>query len=333
MGRRIRSSHEGDAVTAAPLLEVDRLGVRFGSVTAVSSVSFTVKAGEVFGVVGESGAGKSATAKAIIGLLPSTAKVRGSVRYAGEELVGADRATLRRIRGGGIGYVFQDALTALDPVRRVGDQLVEAVPSRREIGRKAAADLAENLLAEVQIKDPARCMQSYPHQLSGGMRQRVVIAAALIADPELIIADEVTSALDVTVQRRVLELLLNVCADRGAAVMMITHDLGVVAQTCDRVAVLYGGIVAEQADVFELFDAPRHPYTQALMASMPHIGDDSPFVPIPGSAIQVVGELAACPFAPRCTHTTDDCRRGLPDINTEGSRAVRCVHPLVEAVS
>lgn len=315
-------------MTDPTLLTVDQLGVRFGAVTAVSSVSFTVRAGEVFGVVGESGAGKSATAKAIIGLLPATAQVTGSVRYAGEELVGASQAQLHRVRGGGIGYVFQDALTALDPVRRIGDQLVEAVPDRRAIGKRAAYERATALLAEVQIKQPQRCMQAFPHQLSGGMRQRVVIAAALIADPALIIADEVTSALDVTVQQRVLELLLEVCAERRAAVIMITHDLGVVAQTCDRVAVLYGGIVAEQAGVFELFDAPRHPYTKALMGSMPHIGVDGPFVPIPGSSIQVVGALRMCPFAPRCAFATDACRTAVPPSYADGAREFRCVHPL-----
>ncbi len=312
-----------------PLLEVNDLSVRFGSVAAVSSVSFTVRSGEVFGVVGESGAGKSATAKAIIGLLPQSARVEGSVRFRGEEIRGASDATLRKVRGAGIGYVFQDALTALDPVRKIGVQLIESLQIHKDVSRKEAAKVAEDLLGEVQIKDPARCMSSFPHQLSGGMRQRVVIAAALIADPALIIADEVTSALDVTVQRRVLDLLLKVCADRGAAVIMITHDLGVVAQTCDRVAVLYGGIVAEEADVFDLFDAPRHPYTKALLQSMPRIGEDVPFVPIPGSAIQVVGKLHSCPFAGRCSYATQECLVDVPPVTTEeDGRQYRCVHAL-----
>lgn len=311
-----------------PVLEVDDLGVRFGPVTAVSSVSFSVRPGEVFGVVGESGAGKSATAKAIIGLMPKTATVTGSVRFKGQELVGASQATLRRVRGDGIGYVFQDALTALDPVRRVGDQLVEALRVHKDVSEKEAAEVAESLLAEVQIKQPARCMKAYPHQLSGGMRQRAVIASALISDPEIIIADEVTSALDVTVQRRVLDLLLQVCADRGAAVIMITHDLGVVAQTCDRVAVLYGGIVAEQAEVHDLFEAPAHPYTAALLASMPRIGEDIPFAPIPGSAIQVVGTLRHCPFADRCSFVTEECRTAVPPVEGTEERHVRCFHPL-----
>ena len=318
----------GDNVEVAPLLEVEDLAVRFGAVSAVSSVSFSVNKGEVFGVVGESGAGKSATAKGIVGLLPPTAKVSGSVKFRGDELVGASNARLRRVRGDGIGYVFQDALTALDPVRTVGAQLVEALRIHRPVTRKVALKTAEELLEEVRIADPARALQAYPHQLSGGMRQRVVIAAALIADPELIIADEVTSALDVTVQRKVLDLLLRVCADRGTGVIMITHDLGVVAQTCDRVAVFYGGIVAEQSDVYALFEQPSHPYTAALLRSLPRMGDTGPFVPIPGSSIQVRGELTSCPFAPRCGAVTDQCREELPGITRLGDHHVRCFHPL-----
>jgi oligopeptide/dipeptide ABC transporter ATP-binding protein len=315
-------------MTSAPLIEVEDLSVRFGPVTAVSSVTFSVAKGEVFGVVGESGAGKSATARGIIGLLPPTARMGGSVRFKGEELVGAPRSRLRQIRGSEIGYVFQDALTALDPVRTVGDQLVEALQIHRPVSKQVALKTAEDLLGEVRIADPPRTLKSYPHQLSGGMRQRAVIAAALIADPELIIADELTSALDVTVQKRVLELLLGVCADRGAGVILITHDLGVVAQTCDRVAVLYGGVVAEQTDVFSLFDRPMHPYTQALLQSMPRMGDDSPFRPIPGSSIQIVGDLTWCPFSDRCDHVVDECRRKLPDVRDLDGHAVRCVRPI-----
>jgi len=315
-------------LSSEPLLSVVDLGVRFGPVTAVSSVSFDVMPGEVFGVVGESGAGKSATAKGIIGLLPPNASMSGSVKFKGEELIGAPKSRLRKIRGNEIGYVFQDALTALDPVRTVGAQLVEALQIHRDVTKEVALKSAEDLLDEVRIADPARTLKAYPHQLSGGMRQRVVIAAALICDPELIIADELTSALDVTVQRKVLELLLKVCTDRGAGVILITHDLGVVAQTCDRVAVLYGGVVAEKADVFSLFDDPRHPYTQALLHSMPKMGDKAPFVPIPGSSIQIVGDLTWCPFADRCNYVTDECREALPPEESAGDRTYRCVHPL-----
>lgn len=310
------------------LLEVENLSVRYGPVAAVSSVSFKVAKGEVFGVVGESGAGKSAAVRGIIGLLPSLATRSGSVRFKGEDLLQVSNARLRQIRGGEIGYVFQDALTALDPVRTVGAQLVEALKPHRKVSTKEALEIAEDLLDELQIADPARTLRSYPHQLSGGMRQRVVIAAALIADPELIIADELTSALDVTVQRKVLDLLLGVCSARGAGVIMITHDLGVVAQTCDRVAVLYGGVVAEQADVFSLFDRPRHPYTRALLQSMPRIGDKAPFVPIPGSAIVILGKLRSCPFAQRCSFVEEDCRAELPSISRIEQTEFRCLHPL-----
>lgn len=311
------------------LLEVEDFSVRYGIVSAVSSVTFSVRKGEVYGVVGESGAGKSATAKGIIGLLPSVARIAGSVRYKGEELVGASDARLRRARGAQIGYVFQDALTALDPVRTIGAQLVEALRVHQPVAKREAWEAGESLLAELKIKDPARVMGSYPHQLSGGMRQRAVIATALIANPELIIADEVTSALDVTVQRKVLDILLGVCADRGAGVIMITHDLGVVAQCCDRVAVLYGGMVAEEADVYTLFDHPRHPYTQALMRSMPRIGDDRPFQPIPGSAAQVLGRARHCPFAPRCSHATARCLQEIPRAEVEGGSTYRCFNPLM----
>jgi oligopeptide/dipeptide ABC transporter ATP-binding protein len=318
----------GGHITEAPLLQVKDLSVRFGAVTAVSSVSFTVAKGEVFGVVGESGAGKSATARGIIGLLPSNARIGGSVLFKGEELIGASRNRLRRVRGSEIGYVFQDALTALDPVRTVGAQLVEVLKIHRRIKTSEALEIAADLLAELQIADPARTLSAFPHQLSGGMRQRAVIAAALIADPELIIADEVTSALDVTVQRKVLDLLLRVCAARGAGVIMITHDLGVVAQTCDRVAVLYGGIVAEMADVYSLFDRPRHPYTGALLQSMPRMGDNAAFRPIPGSAIQIFGALRACPFNDRCARMQSDCQTTVPPERVDGGTTHRCLHPL-----
>lgn len=327
--RQTREELRRMAVT--PLLEVTDLAVRFGSISAVSSVSFSVRKGDVVGVVGESGAGKSATAKAIVGLLPPSAAISGSVRFRAQELVGAPVAQLRRVRGASIGYVFQDALTALDPVRTVGAQLAEALRVHRPVSRREALRTAGDLLGELMIAKPARCLDSYPHQLSGGMRQRVVIASALIADPELIIADELTSALDVTVQRRVLDLLMKVCGDRGAAVILITHDLGVVAQTCDEVVVLYGGVVVERSDVFGLFDEPRHPYTRALLASLPRIGDDQPFTSIPGTAVQVIGDLTSCPFAPRCSVATERCCAELPGEEWTDQRSVRCFHPLRES--
>lgn len=311
----------------APLLRVEGLGVRFGPVTAVTDVSLAINDGEFVGVVGESGAGKSATARAIVGLLPPHARVTGSVKVRGEEVVGAAAGTLRRLRGRKVGFVFQDALTALDPVYTAGSQLIEALQAARPgTPNRTARRIAAELLDEVQIRDPYRCLDSYPHQLSGGMRQRVAIAIALVGNPELIIADEPTSALDVTVQKRVLDLLTRVCADRQAAVMLITHDLGVVAQACDRVVVLYGGIVAEEAEVVEMFDHPYHPYSAALLRSLPRLGDRSEIHPIPGAPGQIIGDLVTCPFGPRCSEHTDKCDEGVPaEVHPSASRRVRCV--------
>ncbi|MFK5635866.1 MULTISPECIES: ABC transporter ATP-binding protein [unclassified Ornithinimicrobium] len=309
----------------APLLQVRDLSVRLGPVAAVTDLSFDVHRGEFLGIVGESGSGKSVTAKAILGLLPHSADIRGSVKLEGEELLGASAETMRGIRGNRIGLVFQDALAALDPVYTIGDQLVEALRAHTDISKRAARKVAADLLGEVKIPKPAERLDSYPHQLSGGQRQRIIIAAALIAEPDLIIADEPTTALDVTVQKQVLDLLAEVCQRRGASVMLVTHDLGVVAQTCDRVATFYGGLLVEEADVFTLFDGPRHPYTSALLRSVPRLGQDTPFQAIPGSPAQIYIGLYACPFAPRCEHAEAVCTAGVPPEFREGERRHRCV--------
>ena len=314
-----------------PILRVERLRVQFGRVNAVVDTSFELRRGEFLGVVGESGAGKSATAKAIVGLLGAKAKVSGRIEFEGANLVEASRTHMRGVRGRRIGYIFQDALTALDPVYTVGYQLVEAYRAANPKASKAEArQRALELLEEVHIRDARSRLDAYPHQLSGGMRQRVAIANALIGDPDIIIADEPTSALDVTVQRRILELLQKVCRDRNAAVILITHDLGVVAQTCDRVVVLYGGIVAEEAEVFDLFDEPRHPYTKALLDTLPRRGQTTPLRPIPGQATPVIGEARACPFVHRCASATPVCSRELPQPEGVGSSTVRCFNPLPE---
>lgn len=293
-------------------MHVRDLEVKMGEVAAVSGVSFALEPGEFLGIVGESGSGKSVTARSILGLLPEFATVTGSVELSGAEILGAGRQALRKIRGRRIGFVFQDALAALDPVYTIGDQLVEALQAHFPISRKAAREKAASLLEEVGLKDPRAQLNRYPHQLSGGMRQRVVIATALIADPELIIADEPTTALDVTVQKQVLDLLRRIAANRGTAVILITHDLGVVAQTCDRVAVFYGGLLVEEADTSTLFSTPHHPYTAALLRSLPKLGERDKFSAIPGNPVQIVGSLQACPFAPRCMFTTDECMSRIP---------------------
>jgi oligopeptide/dipeptide ABC transporter ATP-binding protein len=307
------------------LLEVTGLSVRFGRIQAVSDVSFSVRPGEFLGIVGESGSGKSVTARALLGLLPASAQVSGSVRFRSEELIGASEQRMRSIRGGAIGMVFQDALAALDPVYTVGDQLVEALLAHRRMPRAKARARAAQLLDEVGIPRPVEHLDRYPHQMSGGMRQRVVIASALIADPDLIVADEPTTALDVTVQRQILDLLADLCERRRTAVILITHDMAVVAETCDRVAVFYGGLIVEQAPVVPLFENPLHPYTRALLRSLPRLGDPSPFEAIPGNPIRVIDKLAACPFAPRCAHVGAECREGVPVEREVGDRRHRCV--------
>jgi oligopeptide/dipeptide ABC transporter ATP-binding protein len=284
-----------------------------------------VQRGEFFGVVGESGSGKSVTARAILGLLPSSAQVAGRIRFAGEELTTADTRRLREIRGGGIGLVFQDAQAALDPVYTVGDQLVEALRAHRSMSRAHARARAAELLDEVGIARARERLDAYPHQLSGGMRQRVVIASALIADPKLVIADEPTTALDVTVQKQILGLLRQIRDRHGTSIVLITHDLGVVAETCDRVAVFYGGLIVEEAPVLPLFGDPQHPYTQALLRSVPRLGGRSPLEAIPGSPVQVVGELTSCPFAPRCPLAIEPCLHGLPAEFGLGNRRHRCL--------
>jgi oligopeptide/dipeptide ABC transporter ATP-binding protein len=310
---------------SATLLSIRNLTVKIGPVAAVSGLSMDVAPGEFVGVVGESGSGKSVTARAILGLLPEHAEVSGSVKLDGEEILGASGQRMRRIRGGKVGLVFQDALAALDPVYTVGDQLVEALKAHRDISTKEARARAADLLAEVRIPKPVEHLDSYPHQLSGGMRQRVVIASALICDPDLIIADEPTTALDVTVQRQVLDLIGDICSHRGASVVLITHDLGVVAETCDRVAVFYGGLLVEEADTETLFDRPRHPYTEALLRSLPRLGVKAPFEAIPGNPVQVRKRLTECPFAARCAKVTDDCRKDVPPEFRDGDGRHRCL--------
>lgn len=312
-------------LTEAPLLRVRDLSVRIGPVAAVNGLSFDVHRGEFLGVVGESGSGKSVTGKAILGLLPKRAEIGGSVQLEGQELLGASAEVMRGIRGRRIGLVFQDALAALDPVYTIGDQLVEAVQAHNDVSTKVARSQAVDLLGEVGIPKPAERLSAYPHQLSGGQRQRIIIAAALINEPDLIIADEPTTALDVTVQKQVLDLLAEVCQRRGASVMLVTHDLGVVAQTCDRVATFYGGLLVEEADVFTLFEEPLHPYTRALLRSVPRLGEDSPFEAIPGSPAQIHIKLTGCPFAPRCEHATAACTSGVPEEFHVGAHRHRCV--------
>ena len=282
-----------------------------GVVRAVDGVSFEVEEGETVGLVGESGCGKTVTALSLLALLPSPpARIMegSSVRFGGEELVGASERRLRRLRGNDVSMVFQEPDSSLNPVFTVGDQIVEALRLHRGMSRASARDEAERLLAEVGISEPRRRLGEHPHQLSGGMRQRVMIAMALSCEPSLLIADEPTTALDVTVQAQILELLADLRKRRGLAVILITHDLAVVAEACDRVVVMYAGQVVEAGTVDEIFREPRHPYTRGLLDSLPSLErGEGRLDPIPGSVPDPRAWPEGCRFRPRCPHAFEPC--------------------------
>ena len=319
------------------LLEVRDLTVEFQrkgekSFTAVDRVSFDVEPGQTVGLVGESGCGKSVTSLAIMGLLPKRgAKVSGSVMFEGEDLLSLSDKQLRDKRGRDLGMVFQDPLSSLNPVIPIGLQVTEVLERHQGLSRKAAMVEAADLLDKVGIPDPKRRLTEYPHQLSGGMRQRALIAIALACRPRLLIADEPTTALDVTIQAQILTLLKGLVQDLGTALVMITHDLGVVAGLCDEVNVLYGGRVVEKAQRHELFGEPRHPYTHGLLASIPRL--DAPrgerLNPIQGSVADNIPWDHACAFAPRCPNALDICRERTPvQEDLGGGRLLRCHNPV-----
>ncbi|MDT0317013.1 ABC transporter ATP-binding protein [Streptomyces millisiae] len=306
---------------SAPLLRVSDLRTEFrtrhGLVRAVNGVSFDVHPGDVLGIVGESGSGKSVTARSIMRMVRPPGKVvGGSVEFAGEDLLSLPEREMRRRRGGAVALVFQDPQAVLNPVMRIGDQIVEAL-TLHGTDKRAARRRALDLLDQVGIPDAATRIDHYPHQFSGGMRQRVVIAIALANDPALLIADEPTTALDVTIQAQILRLLLRLRAELGLAIAIITHDMGVVAEMCTRVAVMYGGRVVEQGTVEQVLGTPRHPYTAALLAAMPRIDDDrvgEPLPAIPGSPPDPAALPAGCAFAPRCRYAEDACREQIPEL-------------------
>ncbi len=296
------------------LLAVDGLTVAFrtgrGEVTAVEDLSFTLDADEVLGLVGESGSSKSVSALAILGLLPRPAArvVGGRVGFEGANLLTLPERRLRRLRGPGIGMIFQEPMSSLNPVFTIGDQITETLRAHEQIGPAAARARAVALLDRVGIPSAAHRLQDYPHQLSGGQRQRVMIAIALSCNPRLLIADEPTTALDVTIQAQILDLLLDLRAERGMAVLLITHNMGVVAETADRVLVMYAGRIAEQAPVAALFDSPAHPYTSALLSCVPALDQDLRRLPaIPGSLPDPARRPPGCRFAPRCALHISAC--------------------------
>ena len=302
----------------APLLSVSDLSVTFpseaGNVKAVRSVSYDVHRGELLGIVGESGSGKSVSSLAVMNLLPPQAQISGSVRLDGRELLGQDDDELSRIRGKRIAMVFQDPLSALTPVYTVGDQLAEAVLVHENVSRKAAHDRAVELLALVGIPNPQQRVTAFPHEFSGGMRQRVMIAMAIANDPALIIADEPTTALDVTIQAQIMEVLQKARSVTGAAIVLITHDLGVIAGVADRVAVMYAGTIVETGRVDDVFYRPRMPYTLGLLGSIPRadVRERQPLTPIEGSPPSLVQLPPGCPFTPRCPMRQDICVASEP---------------------
>jgi len=313
-----------------PLLRVKNLRIeipnRKGVLTAIDDVSFTIAAGEVLGVVGESGAGKSLTGAAIIGLLEPPLRIAGGrISLLGRRVDNLPYDAMRRIRGKEIGAIFQDPLTSLNPLYTIGRQLVETIRTHLNLPPAAARGRALSLLREVGIAAADQRIDHYPHQFSGGMRQRVVIALAIAANPRLIIADEPTTALDVSIQAQIIALLKRLSRDHGTAVMLITHDLGVIAETADRVAVMYAGRIVEIGAVREIVANPRHPYTRGLMGSIPRIGEGRDRLrQIEGTMPRLDEIPPGCPFNPRCPDALDDCGRLRPDLLPAGGTHAAC---------
>lgn len=324
-----------NAADLTPVLQVDGLSLEFRTrgraAEVLSDVSFDLHPGETLCLVGESGCGKSMTALAIMRLIPPLARIgAGHVRLRGADLAMHDDEAMRRVRGNNISMIFQEPMTALNPVYTVGDQIGEPLRQHQGLSRRQARERAIEMLKSVGIPLPERRVDDYPHQLSGGMRQRVMIAIALACDPDVLIADEPTTALDVTVQAQIFDLLREQQARRGTAVLLITHDMGAVSEMADRVVVMYGGRVVEQGSVGQILAQPRHPYTQGLIACLPELdrepGDDRPDLPeIPGVVPSVWERGAGCPFVDRCKHAMARCSREFPPMTLlDGGQGVSC---------
>ena len=327
-------------VVRMSLLQVKDLVVEFphrrGTLRALDGISFDIAPGEILGVVGESGAGKSLTGASIIGLLEPPGRIgSGEIWLQGERIDGLRAEAMRRVRGRKIGAIFQDPLTSLNPLFSVGDQLVETITTHLPLSTAQARQRAIELLADTGIPAPEQRIDHYPHQFSGGMRQRVVIALALAAEPQLIVADEPTTALDVSIQAQIINLLKRVCRERGAAVMLVTHDMGVIAETCDRVAVMYAGRVVEIGPVNEVINHPAHPYTAGLMACIPDMGEDREQLnQIEGAMPRLNAIPPGCAFHPRCEHSVARCSVQRPDLKAAGATQAACwLHVTDEAVA
>jgi peptide/nickel transport system ATP-binding protein len=315
-------------LTGAPVLRLRDFRVtfptHFGDVKAVRGIDLDVGAGELVGIVGESGSGKSVTFLGLMGLLPRSARIEGSATVGDTELVGAPTKVINRVRGQRVAMIFQDPLSALNPVHRIGDQIVEMIRSHQKMSKKQAWDRSVELLDIVGIPQPRDRASQYPHEFSGGMRQRVVIAMAIANDPEVLIADEPTTALDVTVQAQILDVLQRIRREMQTAIVLITHDLGVVARVADRVQVMYAGRAAERGDVMSIFDHPSHPYTRGLLSSLPTLGTER-LSPIPGSPPNMLNPPSGCAFRTRCTYAIPACAEGLPELVPFGDLQTACI--------
>ena len=315
---------------STPLLEVRNLRVEFptrrATLVALDDISFDIAPGEILGVVGESGAGKSLTGSAIIGLLDPPGRVAsGEIRFDGRRIDNLPYDDMRKVRGRHIGAIFQDPLTSLNPLYTIGQQLVETIQAHLPVSSDEARRRSVRLLEETGIQAAEQRIDQYPHQFSGGMRQRVVIALALAAEPRLIVADEPTTALDVSVQAQIISLLKRLCKDHGAAVMLITHDMGVIAETCDRVAVMYAGRIAEIGPVHDVIHSPAHPYTAGLMGSIPAMDEDRErLLQIDGAMPRLTAIPSGCAFNPRCPKVFARCRAERPELLSAGSTRAAC---------
>ncbi|RMF11385.1 MAG: ABC transporter ATP-binding protein [Alphaproteobacteria bacterium] len=322
------------------VIDIRNLEVGFdtpeGKVQAVNGINLSVDRGECIGIVGESGSGKSQTFMAAMGLLARNGTARGEILFQGEQILGLGSRALNRIRGNAMSMIFQDPMTALTPHLRIGDQLTEVLTTHKGLGKRAAAARAVAMLEQVRIPEPARRMRQYPHELSGGMRQRVMIAMALLCEPELLIADEPTTALDVTVQAQVLSLMRDLKDRLNTALVLITHDLGVVAGLADRVMVMYAGLVVEEGPVETIFTDPRHPYTQGLLNSMPRIdrAGEERLTAIPGQPPNLQRLPSGCAFRPRCAYAFERCEQERPELeDIAPGRRKACHRERLEAVS
>jgi peptide/nickel transport system ATP-binding protein len=312
-----------------PLLEVNDLKIRFktsqSKAAIVNGISFRVNPGETLGVVGESGCGKSLTSLSILSLLGRNAVVEGGISFNGKDLLQLSEKEMRKVRGNDISMIFQEPMTSLNPLQKIGRQIAEPIVRHRSMSKSAIRERVIELLNEVGIPRPDEIYESYPHELSGGMRQRIMIAIALACSPKMIIADEPTTALDVTIQAQILQLMKRISEEHGTSFMLITHDLGVVAELCDRVIVMYAGEIVEEADVRTLFASPKHPYTIGLMKSMPDISQTKDRLePIPGSVPAVDQMPEGCRFAPRCAWRMDICSAEPALLPVSGQHTCRC---------